>query len=169
MRDLHSVYVDSYRFNRGSLNNEALLSRLKNSGADAAFIVYQHAGNPGRILILQRDRPTATHIMIDSVVLCRELKRESRGRTAGLRSLVIPEDVTSQTRELSILLSEILRVPIVRGTPEVSANNMRHQRVDIHLNDLPDGRTLWTHRNVQDQAEIGPRIRVFAIRVVSQR
>ncbi len=168
VKDLHSVYTESYRFNRGGLNNEELLARVRVSGADAAFIVYQQSGNPGRIRVIRRDRSEETHIMIDSVVLRRECSVAPADRISGLRAIVVPENATPQTRALSVLLSEVFHIPTVTVPIERPIDEAYANHIDIRLRDLPDGHTLWTHHRAQDQTETGPRIRVYSIRVVSR-
>ncbi|MFW9786300.1 MAG: hypothetical protein ACFFE2_02120 [Candidatus Thorarchaeota archaeon] len=140
-----------------------LAARVGKSGANGALVISMWKGNPSLLVFTNSAGEEVASIKMESAKLRREVNREKKTRVAGTAGIFLKSDSSTQTRELADLLSSFLGVETFELAKISDAQVEEHWSL-VWLEDLPSGKTLWTHYNSTDGVEIGPRIRVTSIR-----
>ena len=164
VRDLCTVIPGLERFNRGSMSLSELVSRIKQSSAIGALIISMYRGNPGTMQLLSADGTEIIHVKMESALLKREIQQKQGTRIKSIRTIYVQKDCSAETLLLASMIADIVGhspifIPLVTDF-EAGSDNESY----MWLQDLPDGKTLWTHYNSATRTEIGPRVRAFNIR-----
>lgn len=161
-RDLSSVFPESERFNRGSMSVEELVSRIRQSGANAALVISIWKGNPGELTLLTGSGEEFLKIRLDSALLRRETNPMFRKRISGIGSACAKLGCSTKVLELSKDLASILDVPLRQAQSPEELRDDTNKTV-LWFDDAPSGKILWTHYTSQDADEIGPRMTISTI------
>ena len=165
VRDLWAVLPGTERFNRGGMSIAELSSRIKQSSASAAIVVSLFKGNPRSLQILSPDGEQLMEVRMESAKLRREVTSSRNPRMRAIHSIVIQSGAGEQTRAIAEMLSNLLNTPIAESMGIVAVGTKGSNEVVVWLQDLPTGKTLWTHYHAKDGLEIGPRIRITSVTV----
>ena len=158
IRDLSTVFPNSERFNRGSLSQDEIFARIKQSDAKGLIIVTIFRGNPDLMMIYDYEGNLILDLKIESAILRREIVRQKSVRSNEAVYLCFTPESSKLATELITLLSSILNLdPIETSTiPLIDrGNNDFIVSIDIKGKDI-----IWTHYQASTGIEIGPRIRI---------
>ena len=163
IRDLSNLFPNSERFNRGGMSFSEIVSRIRQSGAIAAFIVTMQKGNPNTLRIIQPDGTELLTLIIESAKLRREVSSNRNLRINGIHSISIKSGCSKKTQRVADVIASLLDMTlIVSEKPEV--HKEKTKGVLFWFQDLPSDKVLWTHFHSEDESEIGPRIRITSIK-----
>ena len=162
-RDLCTVLSGSERFNRGGIGLQELSVRIHTSGANGAVVISMWKGNPNLLLFMNQAGREICTVRMESAKLRREVDPSNRRRVVRVAGVFIKAGSSKKTQELGEILRSLLNLETIELTDPSDAFVDQNSSM-IWLEDLPSGKTLWTHYHSKDKFEIGPRIRVASIR-----
>ncbi len=162
-RDLSSVLPGAERFNRGSMSIEELISRIAQSGAQAAFVISIWKGNPGELTIFSPNGEELFKIKIESALLRRETNPAMKRKIEGIESICVKTGSSKKTEALARDLGQLLDISVQEcQNPPVILSNTNY--AIIWFEDASEGKILWTHYTTHNGLELGPRIKVSSVR-----
>ena len=165
VRDLWTVLPGTERFNRGGMSIAELSSRIKQSKASAAIVVSLYKGNPRSLQILSPDGEQLMEVRMEMAKLRREVTSLRNPKMHTIHSITVQSGAGEQTRAIAEMLSKLLDTPIAESTVIVAVGSEGMNKVGVWLQDLPNGKTLWTYYHAKDGLEIGPRMRITSVTV----
>jgi rRNA maturation protein Rpf1 len=140
-----------------------LAARVGQSGANAALVISMWKGNPSLLIFTTSTGKEVVTIKMESAKLRREVTKSKNHRFVGTAGVFIKTGSSEKTRDLGTVLASFLNIEMFEvanpNDVDVEANWSL-----IWLEDLPSGKTLWTHYQSTNGIEIGPNIRVTSIR-----
>ncbi len=162
IKDLHYILPDSDRFNRGSLSRAEIVSRINQTGANAAFIVSLYQGNPGGIEVINKDGNTHCEIRLESVLLRREIQNGSPSRINSSILFAVKKESSVGTVKLAELITSIMESDLkyLENPSELKTED----KVLHWFEDVTKGRTLWTTYAISSGREFGPRLRMYELK-----
>jgi len=165
VRDLWTVLPGTERFNRGGMSIAELSSRIKQSRASAAIVVSLFKGNPRSLQILSPDGGQIMEMRMESAKLRREVTSSRSPKMRNIHSIAIQSGAGEQTRAIAEMMSKLLDTPIAEAPEIVAVGSKGMAEVVVWLQDVPTGKTLWTHYHAKDGLEIGPKMRITSVAV----
>ncbi|MCJ7817937.1 MAG: Brix domain-containing protein [Candidatus Thorarchaeota archaeon] len=165
--DLTSVLPGSERFNRGGMGLTELISRIRQSGAQAALVISIWRGNPGELTILAPDGEEILKLRLESALLRREIDSSNTGRVGSIEGVGVKIGSSESVRDLAGSFAELLSLNI-EELSDPSERRTEKNRTLLWFEDAPSEKILWTHYNTKDLSELGPRIRVSSVRRSSE-
>jgi len=166
-RDLSSVIPGSERFNRGGMGITELASRIRQSGAQAAFIISIWRGNPGELIILSPEGTELFKLRLESALLRREIDSSNKGKVGNLQCVGVKTGSSDRVLDLARGFAELLSLNVEEYSSPAESRTEKNWSL-LWFEDVPDEKILWTHYNTKDLSEIGPRIRVSSVRRYSE-
>ncbi len=163
VRDLWTVLPGTERFNRGGMSIAELSSRIKQSRASAAIIVSLYKGNPRSLQVLSPDGGQLMEVRMESATLRREVTSSRSPKMRTIHAIVVQSGAGEQTRAIAEMLSNLLDTPLVESKEIVAVGSNGMNKVTVWLQDLPAGKSLWTHYHAKDGLELGPRMRITSV------
>lgn len=143
-----------------------LISRIRQSGAQAALIISIWRGNPGELTIISSQGDEIIKLRLESALLRREIDPSNKGKVGVLEGVGVKigsnERVWNLARDFATLLSLN-----IKEYSDIAESRTNKKRVLLWFEDAPSEKILWTHYNTNDLTEIGPRIRVNSVRRLS--
>jgi hypothetical protein len=120
-----------------------------------------YKGNPNNLEILSSEGRIIATILMESAMLRREVSQSHNPRINNIHAVIVKQGSTTQTKELAKLIGLILNTEVVESKEVQQA--AAKSSVVIWIQDLAQGKTLWTHYQASSGVEIGPRIRVSSL------
>ena len=102
-------------------------------------------------------------VRMESAKLRREVTSSRNPKMRTIHSITVQSGAGEQTRRIAEMLSNLLDAPIAESTEIVAVGSKGVNKVAVWLQDLPTGKTLWTHYHAKDGLEIGPRMRIISV------
>ena len=162
IRDLSTVFPNSERFNRGSLNQEEVFARIRQSDARGLIIVTIFRGNPDSMMVYDIDGNLILDLKIKSAILRRELVKKKIARSIEAVYLCYTPESSKVATNLISFLSSILNLsPIETSTIPLIEDGNTNFIVSV---DIKGKNVIWTHYQANTGLEIGPRIRIKNVR-----
>jgi rRNA maturation protein Rpf1 len=140
-----------------------LTSRIRQSGARAAFVISIWRGNPGELIIISPEGEEVLKLRLESALLRREIDPSNKGRVGTIECIAVKNGSSCIVRSLAGIVAELLSLSL----DELSDPAERHtekNRALLWFEDAPSEKILWTFYNTKDLSELGPRIRVSSVR-----
>ncbi|MFW9958341.1 MAG: hypothetical protein ACFFCT_09720 [Candidatus Odinarchaeota archaeon] len=162
-RDLSQVLPNVERFNRGRMGLPELISRISQNGAKAAIVISIWQGNPGEMTILSSTGQDTINIRLESVLLRREVNPAGPTRSSRVDCVLIKSGSSAIVKALAEDIASLLDLSLSEQIDAYAAL-ADEAKSFIWLEDSGSGKILWTHYNTHNRIEIGPRIRVSAVR-----
>jgi U3 small nucleolar ribonucleoprotein protein IMP4 len=163
VRDLSSVLPNLERFNRGGMGLPELVARINQNDARAAIVVSIWRGNPGQMTVLSPKGEETINIRLESVLLRREVNPSRPARTGRIANVLVKSGSRPQVKALAEDIATLLNLDLSeREDPHEYPSDASYSFA--WLEDSGSGKILWTHYTTLDGAEIGPRIRISAVR-----
>lgn len=162
-RDLSTVLPDSYRFNRGGMSLNELISKITQDNANAALVISTYRGNPSNIQFLQRDGIVHYELHLESAVLRREVANDVRNRIDKITMVVTLLNSSELLKKFAQYLSSLLSVPIATFSSVNDVTIGTSNQAFILLQE--SGRKIhWSWHLATNHVELGPRIRITRLR-----
>jgi rRNA maturation protein Rpf1 len=166
-RDLSSVLPGVERFNRGGMGLPELVARIGQNGAKAAIVISMWRGNPGELTILSPNGEEILNIRLESVLLRREVNPSGTTRIRRVEGVLIKSDCSVKVKALAKDIASLLNIGLSeRENPHKALAD--DPQSFIWFEDGGSGKILWTHYDTLNGIEVGPRIRLLAVRRKSQ-
>jgi len=140
-----------------------LISRIRQSGAQAALVISIWRGNPGEMTIISSTGQEISKIRIEMALLRREIDPANKGRVGTIEGVGVKIGSSNTVWEVAKSFAELLSLNIEELSEPAELQTDKN-RVLLWFEDAPSGKILWTHYNTKDLSEIGPRIRVSSFR-----
>lgn len=163
VRDLSSVLPGVERFNRGGMGLPELIARINQNGAKAAIVISLWRGNPGEMTILSSKGEETINIRLESTLLRREINPSGPPRIGRVDSVLVK---TGSSRSVKALAEDIASLLDIELSEHVNPHEALIDETQsfIWFEDGSSGKILWTHYNTLNGIEVGPRIRVSAVK-----
>jgi len=159
-----TVLPGSERFNRGGMSLNELSARIRQSDARAALIVGASRGNPQQIQFVVPTGHPLLSILIESVVLRREVLPSGGPRINGIYGITVNSSPTDKASDVAEMVAEVLEMPLHESEKVDLAGEAGLNRVIVRFQDVAGDKLIWTHYHAYDGTEIGPRMRIFSVR-----
>lgn len=163
VRDLSSVLPGVERFNRGGMGLPELVARINRNGANAAIVISLWRGNPGEMTVISSKGEEIINIRLESALLRREVNPTGPSRIRRVDCVLIKTGSSYSAKVLAENIASLLNIEISENVNPNEAPMDKTQSF-IWFEDGSSGKILWTHYNTINGTEIGPRIRVSAVR-----
>lgn len=162
VRDLWTVLPTTERFNRGGLGLSEIAARVRHTGANAALIISMWKGNPSNLSFTSASKEELASIRVEMAMLRREVNK-TKIKINGVVGILIESNSSDRTRFLGDMLASFLDLDVTEGS-QLDITTQEPGQSLIWLQDASSGKILWTHYHTTDGAEIGPRIKVTALK-----
>jgi len=140
-----------------------LISRIRQSGAQAALIISIWRGNPGELTILSTQGEETFKLRLESALLRREIDPSNKGKVGSIEGVGVKVGSSSPVWDLARDFASLLSLHIDEYSDPAERRTEKN-RVLLWFEDAPSEKILWTFYNTKDLSELGPRIRVSSIR-----
>lgn len=147
------------------MNSTELVARIQQSDAKMALLVTLWKGNPGTIQFISPTGNELLTVKVESAALRREVSSHKGLRVQSVHAVTFPKNISKQGRYLADFIAALANLEATESDMPVIAESEGSNKVEIRIEDLDDGKILWTHFHALDGEEIGPRIRVVGLRM----
>lgn len=141
---------------------QELVARINQSGAQGALVISIWRGNPGELTFISPTGSEMLKLRLDTVLLRREVNANGSARIGRAEFVAVPTMSSERVKILATDIATLLNINIQEhqsATELVGANDQSC----IWFEDTPSGKLLWTHYDINNQIEIGPRIRISTV------
>jgi len=140
-----------------------LVARINQNGAKAAIVISLWRGNPGEMTILSSKGEETINIRLESALLRREVNPAGPSRMSRVDCVLIKKGSSSSVKAFAEDIASLLDIGLSEHVDPHEVLTDTTQSF-IWLEDGNSGKILWTHYNTKNGIEVGPRIRVSAVR-----
>jgi len=140
-----------------------LVARINQNGANAAIVISLWRGNPGDMTIISSKGEEIINIRLESALLRREVNPTGPSRISRADCLLFKTGSSPSVKALAENIASLLNIEI---SEQENPNEVPMDKAQsfIWLEDGNSGKILWTHYSSINRTEIGPRIRISAVR-----